>query len=508
MITGELKSQIDTIWQTFWEGGEPNTMTIVEQLTYLIFIKDLDETETRNERMAKRLKKEFNPIFSADQQDFRWKNLKEMDVAERYAIFSNNVDGIFPFIRTLGKEKSVFSTHMRGASFSNYKSAVLDQVIEKLERIDMSNQDTKGDIYEYMLSKLEGGGTAGQFRTPRHIIKLMVEMMQPTLEDIICDPSVGTAGFLVVAKEYIDKHYDITELDKHRDHINKVMFNGTEFSSTMLRIASMNLFLHGVEEPNIVDVDAVSKDNKVSDAYTLVLANPPFTGTIDKESIATGLSNVTKTTKTELLFLALILRQLKKGGRAAVIVPDGVLFGSSKAHKSIREEIIANHKLEAVISLPSGVFKPYAGVNTAIIIFTKTDNGGTDNVWFYDMFADGKSLDDKRNLLVDEDVFDAFSFGDTFAKKATDDQEDLHSKFNLPDILARYSKRNKDKRARTEQSFLVPFKEIEENDWDLSINRYKEIIYEEVEYDEPSVILERIQKISKERIQIMSKLNF
>lgn len=314
MITGELKSQIDTIWQTFWEGGEPNTMTIVEQLTYLIFIKDLDETETRNERMAKRLKKEFNPIFSADQQDFRWKNLKEMDVAERYAIFSNNVDGIFPFIRTLGKEKSVFSTHMRGASFSNYKSAVLDQVIEKLERIDMSNQDTKGDIYEYMLSKLEGGGTAGQFRTPRHIIKLMVEMMQPTLEDIICDPSVGTAGFLVVAKEYIDKHYDITELDKHRDHINKVMFNGTEFSSTMLRIASMNLFLHGVEEPNIVDVDAVSKDNKVSDAYTLVLANPPFTGTIDKESIATGLSNVTKTTKTELLFLALILRQLKKGG--------------------------------------------------------------------------------------------------------------------------------------------------------------------------------------------------
>jgi type I restriction enzyme M protein len=270
MITGELKSRIDAIWQTFWEGGEPNTMTIVEQLTYLIFIKDLDETETRNERMAKRLKKQFEPIFGDDQQDFRWKNLKEMDVAERYAIFSNNVDGIFPFIRTLGKEKSLFSTHMRGASFSNYKSAVLDQVIEKLERMEMSNQDTKGDIYEYMLSKLEGGGTSGQFRTPRHIIKLMTELMQPTLQDVICDPALGTAGFLVAAKEYIDKHHEVTELDKHRDHINKEMFNGTEFSSTMLRIASMNLFLHGVEEPNILDVDAVSKDNEVSDAYTLV----------------------------------------------------------------------------------------------------------------------------------------------------------------------------------------------------------------------------------------------
>lgn len=472
MITGELKSQIDGIWQTFWEGGEPNTMTIVEQLTYLIFIKDLDETEIRNERMAKRLNKNFEPIFNADQQDFRWKFIKEMDVAKRYSIFSNSVDGIFPFIRTLGREKSLFSTHMRGASFSNYKPAVLDQIIEKLERIDMSKQDTKGDIYEYMLSKLEGGGTSGQFRTPRHIIKLMTEMMQPTLDDIICDPSVGTAGFLVAAKEYIDKHNSVTELDKHKEHINKTMFNGTEFSSTMLRIASMNLFLHGVEEPNIIDVDAVSKDNTISDAYTLVLANPPFKGTIDKESIAPGLRNVTDTTKTELLFLALMLRQLKKGGRAAVIVPDGVLFGAGKAFKSIRSEIVKNHKLEAVISLPSGVFKPYSGVSTAIIIFTKTDNGGTDNVWFYDMLADGKSLDDKRNLLVAPEVFEAFSFDGVI----TEDAKALHDKFNLPDILERYPKRSEDKRARTEQSFLVPFSEIEENDWDLSINRYKEIV--------------------------------
>lgn len=506
MITGQLKSQIDAIWNTFWEGGEPNTLTIVEQLTYLIFIKDLDETEIRNERMAKRLKKNYTSIFDNNQQQFRWKNLKEMDVNLRHQIFADNVNGIFPFIRSLGKEKSLFSTHMRGASFSNYKAAVLDQVIEKLERIDMSNQDTKGDIYEYMLSKLEGGGTAGQFRTPRHIIKLMVELMKPTLEDSICDPSAGTAGFLVAAKEYIDTHYDVTELDKHKDHINKTMFNGTEFSSTMLRIASMNLYLHGIEEPNIVDVDAVSKDNTVSNAYTLVLANPPFKGTIDKESIAPGLKNVTNTTKTELLFLALMLRQLKTGGRAAVIVPDGVLFGGSKAHTSIREEIIANHKLEAVISMPSGVFKPYAGVSTAIIIFTKTGAGGTDKVWFYDMKADGKSLDDKRNLLVDPEVFEAFSFGDG-ADELTDKQKkELHSNFNLPDIIKRYPKRMKDDRARTEQSFLVPFDEIKENKWDLSINRYKEIVYEEVEYDAPEVILKRIDELDSERKALMQKL--
>lgn len=507
MITGQLKSQIDAIWSTFWNGGISNTITIVEQLTYLIFIKDLDETETRNERMAKRLNKEFSPIFGPDQQDFRWKNLKEMDVQARHNIFNNSVDGIFPFIRSLGSEKSLFSTYMKDASFGINKAATLDLVIEKLERVDMSKQDIKGDIYEYLLSKLEGGGTSGQFRTPRHIIKLMTEMMQPTLEDTICDPSVGTAGFLVAAKEYIDKHYSVTELDKHKNHINKHMFNGTEFDATMLRIASMNLFLHGVEEPNIVDVDAVSKDNTVSDAYTLVLANPPFKGTIDKDSIAPGLRNVTDTTKTELLFLALMLRQLKKGGRAAVIVPDGVLFGAGKAFKSIRSEIVANHKLEAVISLPSGVFKPYSGVSTAIIVFTKTDNGGTDNVWFYDMLADGKSLDDKRNLLVDSEVFEAFSFGDAFAQEATTDQENLHSKFNLPDILARYPKRNEDKRARTEQSFLVPFKEIEDNDWDLSINRYKEIVYEEVEYDAPSKILERIEKLNSERMNINQQLS-
>jgi type I restriction enzyme M protein len=413
--------------------------------------------------------------------------------------------------------------------------------MEKLENIDMSKQDTKGDIYEYLLSKLEGGGTAGQFRTPRHIIKLMVELMQPTLEDTICDPSVGTAGFLVAAKEYIDKHNEVTKLDRYADHINSKMFNGTEFDATMLRIASMNLYLHGVEEPNIIDVDAVSKDNTISDAYTLVLANPPFKGTIDKESIAPGLKNVTDTSKTELLFLALMLRQLKTGGRAAVIVPDGVLFGSGKAYKSIREEIIANNKLEAVISMPSGVFKPYAGVSTAIIIFTKTGTGGTDNVWFYDMLADGKSLDDKRSLLVDEDLFMDFAFGNALENADEAVKRSVHDKFNLPQILDHYRyyksdyfKKMHDKNGgvlqvsdvpenlgfnhfmgetlthdysdKTSQSFLVPFKEIKANDWDLSINSYKEIVYEEVVYDAPKIIIDRISETEKERAKLMSNL--
>lgn len=541
MITGTLKSQIDQIWQTFWEGGVTNTITVVEQLTYLIFIKNLDEIETRNERMAKRLKTEFTPIFNENQQNFRWKNLKEMNVQERHEIFSNTKDGVFPFIRNLGNEKSLFSTYMKGATFGISKPSVLDQVIEKLERLEMHNQDTKGDVYEYLLSKLEGGGTAGQFRTPRHIIQLMVEMMKPTLSDTICDPAVGTAGFLVAAKEYIDKHNSITDIDKHKNHINKTMFSGTEFDATMLRIASMNLYLHGVEEPNIIDVDAVSKDNTVSNAYSLILANPPFKGTIDKDSIATGLTNVTKTTKTELLFLALMLRQLKIGGRAAVIVPDGVLFGAARAFKSIRQEIVAKNKLEAVISLPSGVFQPYSGVSTAIIIFTKTNDGGTDNVWFYDMKADGKSLDQKRDLIVNEQIFNDFALTNNTTKEQKEALIKEHENFNLPQVLDhyRYIKSDfflkthgkngdllqADKTTenlginqfledtythnfadRTSQSFLVPFAEIKENDWDLSINRYKEIVYKEVEYDKPKVIIDRISDIEKERKRLMNSL--
>jgi type I restriction enzyme M protein len=517
MIAGEIKSKIDLIWNTFWTGGISNTIVVVEQLTYLIFIKDLDEIESRNELKARRGFK-YTPIFTADQQNFRWKNLKEMDVNARFTVFSSTEEGkgVFPFIRSLGKKKSLFSSHMRNANFGISKPAVLDTVMEKLENIDMTNRDTKGDIYEYLLSKLEGGGTSGQFRTPRHIIKMMVELVKPTIDDIICDPACGTAGFLVAAKEYIDHHNDVTVLDKHADHINNVMFNGMEFDATMLRIAAMNLYLHGVEEPNIIDVDAVSKDNTISNAYTLIVANPPFKGTIDKESIATGLKNITDTSKTELLFIALMLRQLKSGGRCAVIVPEGVLFGSSKAHKSLREEIVVHNKLEAVISMPSGVFKPYAGVSTAILVFTKTGTGGTDKVWFYDMLADGKSLDDKRNLLVDEEVFNTFLFSDDLSIL---ENEKIHFNFNLPDIISRFPNRYNENHLRTEQSFLVSYTEIEANDWDLSINRYKEVIYKEVNYDLPFEILngkfdengkclrKGIKQLDEERIGLKNMLN-
>jgi type I restriction enzyme M protein len=542
MITTSHKNKVDKIWDTFHSNGMSTTLNIVEQLTYLIFIKNLDEIEINNELKARR-GLPHKKIFGEDQQQFRWKNLKEMPVEERHLIFADNKDGIFPFIRSLGAEKSMFATHMRNASFGITKPQLLDSVMDQLENIDMSNQDAKGDIYEYMLSKMEGGGTSGQFRTPRHIIKMMVALMQPGLEDTICDPSAGTAGFLVNAKEYIDQNYTYTEIDDHREHIDKKMFNGMEFDSTMLRIASMNLYLHGVQEPNIYDGDALSKDNTVADAYSLILANPPFKGKIDKESISPSLKNITNTTKTELLFLALMLRQLKTGGRAAVIVPDGVLFGSSNAHKSIRKEIIDNNKLEAVISMPSGVFKPYAGVSTAVMIFTKTNSGGTDHVWFYDMKADGKSLDDKRNLLVDEELFDAFSQtkGD-FSPEKLEQLAKAHENFNLPQILDYYRYLKSDYWGRmhsmegevlqvkdtpenlgfdkfmettcthnyadrTSQSFLVPLKEIKENDWDLSINRYKEIVYEEVEYDAPKVILNRIKNLSKVRFELIDQLD-
>lgn len=502
MITTEHKTKIDKIWITFHSNGMSTTLNIVEQLTYLIFIKNLDEIETKNELKARR-GLPHKKIFGEDQQKFRWKNLKEMSVEERHQIFADPNNGIFPFIRSLGAEKSVFAIHMRNANYGISKPQLLDSVMDQLESIDMSNQDAKGDIYEYMLSKMEGGGTSGQFRTPRHIIKMMVALMKPTLDDTICDPAAGTAGFLVNAKEYIDENNSITELDRARNHINKTMFSGMEFDSTMLRIASMNLYLHGIQEPNIYDGDALSKDNTISNAYSLILANPPFKGTIDKETISPSLKNITGTFKTELLFLALMLRQLKTGGRCAVIVPDGVLFGAGKAFKSIREEIVENHKLEAVISLPSGVFKPYSGVSTAILIFTKTDSGGTDHVWFYDMKADGKTLDDKRNLLVAPEIIDSLQFPGAMDEKV---KQDLHEKFNIPDIINRFPNRNEENRGRTEQSFLVPKKEIEQNGWDLSISRYKEIVYEEIHYDEPSKIVEDIIALDEKRKELMKNL--
>jgi len=476
VITGELKSKIDRIWDTMWSGGISNPLSVIEQLTYLLFIKRLDELHTLREHLAARKGQPIeDPVFVQGQDALRWSRFKETAPEK---MFETVRDQVFPFIKTLGGggSDSNYSNHMRDALFMMPTARVLANVVDQLDSIDMADSDTKGDLYEYMLGKIATAGQNGQFRTPRHIINLMVDMTAPTPRDRICDPACGTAGFLIAASEYLRNHHGDTIYhdQKSRDRFNEDTFHGYDFDNTMLRIGSMNMLLHGVENPDISYKDSLAEsDEDDSERYTLILANPPFAGSLDYESTARDLQQIIKTKKTELLFGALFLRLLRTGGRAAVIVPAGVLFGSSKAHKTLRKILVEDQKLDAVISIPSGVFKPYAGVSTAILFFTKTNSGGTDDVWFYDMQADGYSLDDKRTPQPDQS--------------------------DLPDILARWKNRDAETdRQRTEQSFLVPKDEIEGNDYDLSLNRYKEVEYEEVEYDPPGVILERLAKLEEE----------
>ncbi|OPD37224.1 DNA methyltransferase [Clostridium botulinum] len=471
MITGELKSKIDRIWETFWTGGITNPLEVIEQFTYFLFIKDLDDNEILAESDAELLGIPFEGMFPSDRQYLRWSKFKNEEAGEMYRIVSQEV---FPFIKDIhGDKQSAYSKYMGDAMFKIPTPLMLSKIVDAIDNLEIQDKDTKGDLYEYLLSKVATAGTNGQFRTPRHIIKMMAELMKPTPEDIIVDPAMGTAGFLVGAEEYLrEKHNDLFLVQGLKDHFSNNMFNGFDMDRTMLRIGAMNMMLHGVDNPNIEYKDSLSETNKDSEKYTLVLANPPFKGSLDYEAVSADILKVSKTKKTELLFLALFLRILKTGGRCASIVPDGVLFGSTKGHKDIRKEIVDNNKLEAIISMPSGVFKPYAGVSTAIIIFTKTGTGGTDKVWFYDMKADGYSLDDKRNPIEDNDI---------------------------SDIIERFNNLDKEEdRKRTEQSFFVPVDEIRENNYDLSINKYKEIEYEEVVYDEPKVILERVKKLEKE----------
>jgi type I restriction enzyme M protein len=482
MITGELKSQIDKVWEAFWTGGLSNPLTVIEQMTYLLFIRRLDELQTQKENKATITKKPIeDPIYNTSEYELRWSRFKDFDPEVMHKLFTKQ-DGVFDFLRNIGNRSAAFSKFMKGATFMIPTPRLLAQVVEMLSNIDMADRDTKGDVYEYLLSKIASAGQNGQFRTPRHIIRMMVDMVQPTLDDVICDPSCGTAGFLTVAGEYIREHYE-NELykDEYRKHFQEDMFMGMEFDPTMIRIGGMNLILHGIENPRLIDVDALSEANtSFTEKATLVLANPPFKGSLDREAVDGKILSVVDSKKTELLFLALILKGLKLGGRAAVIVPDGVLFGSSKAHQQIRTEIIDRQKLEAVISMPSGVFKPYAGVSTAILLFTKTNSGGTDKVWFYDMQADGYSLDDKRNPIEAN---------------------------NIPDIISRFHNLKKEgKRLRTDQSFMVPLQEIQDNKYDLSINRYKEVVYEEKTYEKPSTIITQIEALDKERHDLLKQL--
>lgn len=483
MLTQSLKSQIDKVWSTFWTGGISNPLSVIEQITYLLFIRRLDELQILQEKKSAVLGTPIvNPIYKPDEQELRWSVFKDMDAETMFNLF-RKVDGVFDFMKNKGSSKdSSFNKYMKGANFIIPTPRLLQAVVDLLSAVDMNDRDTKGDVYEYLLSKIASAGENGQFRTPRHIIKMMVEMTNPTPEDIICDPAAGTSGFLVNAAEFILKHNpNVLNNPATRKHYEDNMFMGMEFDNTMIRIGAMNLLLHGIENPQLSDVDALSEANSgFKNKASLILANPPFTGSLDHDAVDSSINSVVKTKKTELLFLALIVRGLKIGGRAAVIVPDGVLFGSSNAHKQIRKEILENNQLTGIISMPSGVFKPYASVSTAVLFFTKTGAGGTDNVWFYEMKNDGFSLDDKRAETTDNDI---------------------------PDIINRWKNlATETDRSRNGQSFFVPLAEIQANGYDLSINRYKEVEHEEKTYENPEIIIERIKQIDCERGVLMEEL--
>jgi type I restriction enzyme M protein len=482
MITGELRSKIDKVWEQFWTGGLSNPITVIEQMTYLLFIRRLDDIHTQREQMATFLRKPIeDPIFQPSQNELRWSYFKNTDPEVMYRLFTKE-NGVFDFLKNMGNSASAFSTYMKGATFMIPTPRLLSQVVDMLSEIDMDDRDTKGDVYEYLLSKIASAGQNGQFRTPRHIIRMMVSMIKPTPEDIVCDPSSGTCGFLIEAGEYVRQHHSNDLLKPAiQKHFQEGFILATEFDPTMVRIGAMNLILHGFESPQLKMVDALSESNQdFTEKATIVLANPPFTGSLDKEVIDPKLLAIVDSKKTELLFLGLILKGLKTGGRAAVIVPDGVVFGTNKAHLVIRKKLVDDQKLDAVISLPSGVFRPYAGVSTAILIFTKTSGGGTDKVWFYDMKADGYTLDDKRNPINDNDI---------------------------PDILSRWNNLSEEAgRSRTEQSFYVTVTEIRDNNYDLSINRYKEVVYEEKHYEKPEVIIGQIEELDRERFQLLQEL--
>jgi type I restriction enzyme M protein len=507
MLNGEIRSQIDQIWNAFWSGGISNPLEVIEQITYLLFLKRLDEQETAEELKANREKKPMQKRFFSEGKDskkrsypdYRWNNFKNTDPRDMYTIVSEH---IFPWLRTLGGNGTTYSKHMEGARFTIPSAALLAKVVDMIDKVPMEDRDTKGDLYEYMLGKTAGAGQNGQFRTPRHIIRLMVEMVELKPTDIVCDPACGTCGFLVAVGESLrERHHEVLTHAKLRQHFHRDLFHGFDFDNTMLRIGSMNMLLHGVENPDITYRDSLAQDHAgEEEKYTLVLANPPFAGSLDYESCAKDLKQVVKTKKTELLFLALFLRLLKPGGRAAVIVPDGVLFGSSNAHKTLRRMLIEDQKLDAVISLPGGMFKPYAEVSTAILLFTKTNSGGTDQVWFYDVEADGLSLDDKRTPLLSEDKLGA-------VPRTTLDAEE-HVKNNLPDILSRWQQRegSERKRSRTAQSFCVPKADLVAQGYDLSLNRYKEVVHEGVAHLSPKEILAGLAELEAEIQQSMKEL--
>lgn len=493
MITGEMKNKVDSIWDTIWTGGITSPITVLEQITYLMFMKLLDDNQLKAEANASLLgvplkNKVFqdgtcviseNPRVETEYKNLRWNVFHNFEPGE---MLTNIQTYVFPFIKTIGEGKdTAFSRYMKDTVFLIPTAKVLAKVVDGIDAMDMNNKDIMGDVYEYLLGKIAAAGENGQFRTPRHIINMMVELMQPTLKDSILDPAMGSAGFLLSSAAYISEHQkkELMKTENMR-YFKSGLFSGFDTDQSMLRIGAMNMMLHGVEDPHITYQDSLSGENTERDQYSLIMANPPFTGSVFQEEISKDLLGLCKTRKTELLFVALFTKMLKVGGRCACIVPDGVLFGSSKAHQAIRHELVENQQLQAVISMPSGVFKPYAGVSTAILIFTKTNASGTENVWFYDMKADGYSLDDKRSEIKENDI---------------------------PDIIARFHNRDTEaERKRTEQSFFVPKAEIVDNGYDLSINKYKKTEYKPVEYPPTSEIMAQIRELEMQIGEEMAKL--
>lgn len=495
MITGQIKNQIDQIWDTFWTGGISNSIDILEQMTYLFFMKLLDDKQLNQEATAAIIgQKVSNPTFgeglwhNPDQDrdvpfdDLRWSRFRNFEPSRMFQTVSQD---IFSFIKHLnsGKE-SAYSRFMESAIFLIQSPRNLVKIVEGINYLDMNNRDTMGDVYEYILGKMAASGNNGQFRTPRHIIRMMVDMMKPTLDDTICDPAMGSAGFIVESAKYITEHYrtELMKRDRAR-HFRTTMLNGFDTDPKMLRIGAMNLMLHGVDSPTVEFRDSLSTDNTDENRYTLILANPPFSGSLDNEAVAKSLLAIANTKKTELLFISLFLRSLQIGGRCASIVPTSALTGLAKDSIAIRKNLIEKHRLEAVISMPPGVFNPYSPIATSIIIFTKTNYGGTDKVWFFDMKADGFSLDKKRDAIPQNDI---------------------------PIIIERFHNLDKEaSRGRTDNSFFVPVEEIIEKKYDLTFKKYSEVIRETVHYASPSSIMQSIEALEQQifDIDILSLIN-
>ena len=492
MITGEIKNRIAQIWDTFWTGGITNSMPNLEQMTYLFFMKMLDDAQDKKEANARVLgidpddlifKKDafwHNPETDRDvpYRDLRWQNFRHEEPAKMFSIVRNDV---FVFIKSLGEGKqSAYSRYMQSAVFMIQNPRTLVKVVEGIQNLDMTDRDTMGDVYEYILGKMAASGNNGQFRTPRHIIRMMGELMQPQGDWEICDPAMGSAGFIVEAAKYVQDHHRAELMKKaNMTHYKTQMFHGFDTDTTMLRIGAMNLMLHGVDAPDVKWQDSLSPENEDADCYDLILANPPFAGSIDGGNIAKSLLSVSNTKNTELLFLALFVRMLRVGGKCASIVPDGVLFGASTAHQAIRKELVDNQHLKAVISMPSGVFLPYSGVSTAILIFSKTNAGGTDKVWFYDMKTDGFSLDQKRTPVEENDI---------------------------PDVIARFANLSgEENRTRLDQSFIVPDDEIRKNGYILSLNKYREVKVEKVQYESSDKLLAQLDNYQREITQALKE---